>query len=60
MNDLPTGLAEELADHPNWLPLGSCICGLCFYCPDGYHHRDDDDEGGCSCTADCALEEDDE
>lgn len=47
----------ELTDHPNWLPLESCICGLCFECPDGYHVRDDDDEGGCSCTADCVFEE---
>lgn len=38
-------------------PLASCICGEHFECPDGWHYGDD---LPCSCTADCALFEDDD
>lgn len=37
--------------------LESCTCGECFYCPDGYHGNQ---ATPCSCTADCALAEEDE
>jgi hypothetical protein len=39
------------------ITLESCICGEHFDCPDGWHS---DDELPCSCTADCALENDDD
>lgn len=32
--------------------LESCTCGECFDCPDGWHRGAD---LPCSCTADCAL-----
>jgi len=38
------------------VPLETCVCGHCFFCPDGWHA---DDEAPCSCTADCALADDD-
>lgn len=31
--------------------LESCICGACFYCPDGWHGELE----ACGCTADCVL-----
>lgn len=37
--------------------LESCVCGECFDCPDGWHYGDDNP---CSCTADCALTEEDD
>jgi hypothetical protein len=35
--------------------LELCICGGCYDCPDGWHYGGD---GPCSCTPDCALEDD--
>ena len=37
------------------ITLEACICGEHFDCPDGWHG---DDELPCSCTPDCALEDD--
>lgn len=33
--------------------LEGCICGECFYCPDGYHDQADGEP--CICTPDCIL-----
>jgi hypothetical protein len=38
-------------------PLPSCICGRHYACPDGWHHQAD---WPCSCTPDCALEDEPE
>lgn len=37
------------------IPLEACVCGEHNYCPDGWHYGDD---LPCSCTPDCALEDD--
>jgi hypothetical protein len=39
-------------DEERLVPLESCICGLHFDCPDGWHYGG---ELPCSCTADCVL-----
>lgn len=38
------------------VPLESCICRQCYFCPDGWHT---DDEMPCACTAACALTDSD-
>lgn len=35
--------------------LTHCVCGECFYCPDGWHGED---ELPCDCTPDCLLGDD--
>lgn len=49
--DLATWLPRDAAR----LPLEKCICGKHCDCPDGWHAFD---ELPCSCTPDCALDED--
>lgn len=46
---------EALADNPDAEPLAACVCGGHYFCPDGWHTGD---ELPCSCTPDCALEDD--
>jgi hypothetical protein len=52
---LPADVLEELG--PDAVPLESCVCGECYFCPDGYHSNED---MPCICTADCALNEEDD
>lgn len=46
-------LRQELAeiDRPT---LEACVCGCCTECPDGWHWGED---LPCSCTPDCALDD---
>lgn len=46
-----------MADTDERVTLESCICGEHFDCPDGWHWGDD---LPCSCTADCALEDEED
>jgi hypothetical protein len=36
--------------EPEKVLMEHCVCGNCFYCPDGWHQGT-----GCACTPDCLL-----